>query len=154
MSFNYLFAAILLLASIWLLYILMRGKHGDENFREITVTIGGKVHKLEVADTEAKRQKGLMNRAKLESDKGMFFVFDNSGIHPFWMKNTLIALDMIWLNSNKEIVFMYENAQPCNNVIEAVCKSIIPEGIAKYVIELNAGSVEKLELKIGDKVDL
>ena len=49
---------------------------------------------------------------------------------------------------------MYENAQPCNNVIEAVCKSIIPEGIAKYVIELNAGSVEKLGLKIGDSVGL
>ena len=119
----------------------------------ITVEISGQKYNLEVVDTPASRQKGLMNRSELASNSGMLFVFDGTGIYPFWMKNTLIHLDIIWLNQNNEIVHVKEDAQPCETTIAAICNTIIPLKPALYVIELNAGEVQKLNLKTGDKID-
>ncbi|MCX6791385.1 MAG: DUF192 domain-containing protein [Candidatus Gribaldobacteria bacterium] len=106
--------------------------------------------KVEVAQTEAKRERGLMLRKSLAGDAGMFFIFDQASVCPFWMKNTLIPLDMIWLNQNKEIVFLAQNVPPCTQGDS--CSSITPDQPAKYVLELNAGQVAKLNLKIGDKL--
>ena len=80
----------------------------------------------------------------------MFFVFADEQIYTFWMKNTYIPLDIIWINSAKEVVFIKENAKPCkkNN-----CSYIIPDKKSRYVLELNAGVVQSLDLKVKDKVD-
>ena len=56
---------------------------------------------------------GLMFRENMDSDRGMLFIFEKEGEYPFWMKNTLIPLDIIWINKDKEVVFISENAQPC-----------------------------------------
>ncbi len=118
------------------------------------IVIKDKSYHLEIADNNASRMKGLMNRETMAENEGMLFVFDYVGIHSFWMKNTLIPLDMIWLDSNGKIVYIHENAQPCSNLIQAICQSIIPSKTAKYVIELNAGEVNKLDIKIGDVIKL
>ena len=102
---------------------------------------------VEIADTTEKQTKGLMNRENLDENRGMLFIFDNEGIYSFWMKNTLIPLDIIWLNENKEVVFIKNNAQPCE---EENCPSIKPDKEAKYVLEINGGMVDKIGLKIGD----
>jgi len=92
---------------------------------------------------------GLMFRKYLDDDRGMLFVFQNEAKYSFWMKNTLIPLDMIWLNTNKEVVYIAKNVEPCK---EDVCRSIDPNQKAKYVLELNAGTADTINLKIGDKL--
>ena len=66
------------------------------------------------------------------------------------MKNTLIPLDIIWINANNEVVFISENTIPCE---KDFCPSIEPVREAKYVLEINGGLVEKIGLKIGDKLE-
>lgn len=89
-----------------------------------------------------------MFRKSLEEDKGMFFIFDKEGIYSFWMKNTLIPIDIIWLDKNYDIVFISKNSRPCGN---DNCLVINPNINARYVLEINAGISEKIGLKIGDK---
>lgn len=122
---------------------------------KVTVVLAGKTYHLELADTVSKRNIGLMNRYSMPLDEGMLFVFESSGIYPFWMKDTKIALDLIWINDSGEIVFIKENAQPCSNIVSAICSSILP-GLkpAKYVIELNGGQLKDLGLKVGDKLEI
>lgn len=105
---------------------------------------------VEVADSPAEQQEGLMFRQSLEKDKGMLFVFKKVRNYPFWMKNTLIPLDIIWINQSNEVVFIKKNAQPCSEI----CESIDPGQNAKYVLELNGGVASETNLKIGDKVSL
>lgn len=105
---------------------------------------------VEIADNSIERQQGLMFREQLDKDKGMLFIFDEEGIYPFWMKNTLIPLDMIWINEDKEIVYIENNAQPCK---EEVCTSYNPNANARYVFEINSGLTNELGIKIGNKLD-
>ncbi|HUT22534.1 MAG TPA: DUF192 domain-containing protein [Candidatus Bipolaricaulota bacterium] len=96
---------------------------------------------VEVADSGEAQERGLMFREKLESNQGMFFVFDEEDIYSLWMKNTLIPLDMIWLDENLKIVSIFSNAQPCQT---PTCESIKPLKKAKYILEINGGAaVEK-----------
>ena len=106
--------------------------------------------KVEIADTPGVRLEGLMDRAGLAQDCGMLFIFDKEDKYGFWMKNTLIPLDIIWLNSQRQVVFIKRSAQPCVN---SVCSPVYPDRSAKYVIELNAGRVGFIGLEIGDKFD-
>lgn len=102
---------------------------------------------VEVADTALERETGLMNREKLDRNAGMLFIFDSVGNYPFWMKNTLISLDIIWIDENKEVVFVYE-ALPCES---DPCLIIIPTGNAKYVLEINKGIATEKGITIGKK---
>ena len=106
---------------------------------------------VELAVTPGKIARGLMFREYLDSDKGMLFVFKEEGNYPFWMKNTLIPLDIIWINGDKEVVYISENATPCK---EDFCPQINPSKDAKYVLEVNGVISKKIGLKIGDKIIL
>ncbi|OGM90161.1 hypothetical protein A3J77_00705 [Candidatus Wolfebacteria bacterium RBG_13_41_7] len=103
----------------------------------------------EIASSSA-LMKGLMFRKNLDENGGMLFIFSNEGKHAFWMKNTLIPLDIIWINTSKEIVHIAENVQPCEAFY---CPSVSPEKSAKYVLEINGGKAKKAGLKIGDKAE-
>ncbi|MFA5877867.1 MAG: DUF192 domain-containing protein [Candidatus Staskawiczbacteria bacterium] len=105
---------------------------------------------VETADNVAKQKNGLMLREELKNDQGMLFIFSKEDIYPFWMKNTLIPLDIIWLNENKEVVFINENTQPC---LISPCPDIVPTEKAKYVLEINAGLVNETGLSVGSKLD-
>lgn len=111
----------------------------------------GECFELEIADTSEERQEGLMNRSSLEENKGMLFVFEKPGKYSFWMKNTKIPLDMIWINSDNEIVHIKHNAQPCK---KDPCESYGPDEEANYVLEINGGLAKKTGLKKGDRVKL
>lgn len=106
---------------------------------------------VEIAETEAQRTKGLMNRSKLDEDKGMLFIFNKEGVYPFWMKNTLIPLDIIWIDNNYKVVFIGKNVQPCKSLI---CPTTKPLVKAKYVLEINAGISDKLGIKVGDILNI
>jgi len=112
--------------------------------------------KVEIADTKEKQALGLMNRTKLCSSCGMLFVFNKEGIYPFWMKNTLISLDIVWINSSGTIVSISKNTKidNCNYFINPSCQPKVykPTAPVKYVLEVNAGFCDKHNIKIGDTV--
>ena len=103
---------------------------------------------LELAQTKEQRKQGLMFREKLDSDKGMLFIYEKERIYPFWMKNTLIGLDIIWISKENQVVYISHNNQPCQ---DNDCFSINPNKKAKYVLEINAGKAAEINLKIGDQ---
>ncbi len=112
--------------------------------------INGKVINLELATTPLERQKGLMFRTNLEEDSGMLFIFPDEQIRYFWMKNTLIPLDMIFIDSDNKIIDI-QTAEPC---MEDPCKNYISKFPAKYVLELNMGYTERNDIYIGDKINI
>jgi len=106
---------------------------------------------VNVADTPAKRERGLMFAQNLKPDAGMLFIFEQNNTYPFWMKNTLIPLDIVWLDEDKKIIFIKNNARPCGTDL---CPSIVPAVKARYVLEVNADTAERLEWKIGDAMQI
>jgi hypothetical protein len=115
------------------------------------VCIKGRCFQVELAVTPDERARGLMFRKHLDKDSGMLFIFKEEDIHPFWMKNTLIPLDILWINSRREVVFMSKKTQPC---IMDPCPAILPGKKAKFVLELQGGISDTIGLIEGDKVSL
>lgn len=101
---------------------------------------------IELALTEAEQQQGLMNRSFMSNDQGMLFVFDKDESRGFWMKNTIIPLDIMYVNSKMEIIHIAENTTPFSE------QSIPSQGPAKYVIEVNAGFSAQYSIVPGVKV--
>lgn len=99
------------------------------------VAINGRVVTVEIADTQEKRSEGLMYRNYLPPVRGMLFVFPREGSYSFWMKNTKIPLDIIWIDENLKIVHIEDNVKPC---LELVCPKYSSPTKAKYVLETNA----------------
>jgi len=122
----------------------------SRNKKEGEVCFKNNCFKVQMAVTVKEQERGLMFRKNLKQDEGMLFVFKEEGEHPFWMKDTLIPLDIIWINQNKEVVFISENTQPCS---ENHCASINPDKKAQYVLELKGGTSKNIDLRAGDKID-
>lgn len=117
---------------------------------QVTVTYPNGARLLaEVADTPAKRASGLMFRDRLAPDKGMLFVFEEAGEWRFWMKNTKIALDILWLGPDKQIVYIEENVPGCR---QDPCPEYKSNKEALYVLELPAGTVKREKLAKGMKL--
>ena len=122
-------------------------KEGELKFLE------GKTDKLiskidiEVASTPEEEQQGLMYRRSMADSLGMLFMFDTEEAQSFWMKNTYIPLDIIYVNAKKEIVSI---SQDCKPLSEDAIPSI---GNAKYVVEVIGGYAAQKGLKKGDKID-
>src|SRR4030042_6719439 len=77
------------------------------------VCFGQECFQVELALTPEQQARGLMGRESLQG--GMLFVFQEEGVYPFWMKDTLIPLDMVWIGSNKTVVYIERNAMPCDS---------------------------------------
>ena len=106
--------------------------------------------KVELAQAPGEKAKGLMYRAELPEDSGMLFVFDRDAPRAFWMKNTLIPLDMIFINSQMKVVEVKSKVPPCR---EDPCPSY-PSEPAMYVLEINGGLAERKGIVVGDTVTL
>lgn len=106
---------------------------------------------VEIVDTPQTRQQGLMYREKLDVDEGMLFVFEEIGNYPFWMKNTLIYLDMIWINTENKVVAIHRYAEPCT---ATPCKIYNPEADALYVLEIRGGMTVEKGINVGDYADI
>jgi uncharacterized protein len=107
--------------------------------------------KAEVAATEAEREHGLMMRTSLGDLNGMLFVFEAPGLHAFWMKDTLIPLDMLWLDAGGKVVSIAESVPPCKT---PECPTYPPRAPASYVLEVNAGFANKHHVRVGDTLTL
>jgi uncharacterized membrane protein (UPF0127 family) len=101
---------------------------------------------VEIADTPAKREMGLQYRRELAGERGMIFVFSREEPHSFWMKNTPISLDMIFVSADQRIVGIVENAVPFSLDGRAVA------GSSKYVLEINGGLARRHGFAVGDSV--
>ncbi len=109
---------------------------------------GNNLVKVEVVSNPIDLEKGLMNRTHLDGDSGMLFVFPYESKWSFWMKNTLIPLDMIYVNSRLKIVDI-TTMQPCK---ADPCPDYNPIAQAKYVLEVNAGYSAAHNITIGDEI--
>ncbi len=105
---------------------------------------------VELADTPQKRAHGLMFRTRLANDTGMLFVFEEAGQWSFWMKNTMVALDILWLGPDKRIVYIEENIPGCS---QDPCPEYRSNKDALYALELPAGSVKREKLAKGMKLE-
>lgn len=101
---------------------------------------------IEIADTDFDVQTGLMYRDSMEKNQAMLFVFDDEQERYFFMKNTKIPLDLIYLDATKKIVSFQKNARPMDET------SLPSNAPAKYVLEVNAGLVDTWSLAIGDRI--
>lgn len=139
----------ILTAAIFLLMVQFPLVDADATLPTTTILIPPDIRiKAEIASDEASRERGLMFRKALPEDEGMLFVFPTLDYQGFWMKNTLIPLDMIWLNERKEIVY-FVTAIPCK---KDPCDSYIPMQKALYVLEVHAGFVKKHRLALGQQL--
>jgi len=107
----------------------------------------GFVVNIEIADDDELRAQGLMYRDHLAPDAGMLFFFATADEYPFWMKNTRIPLDIIWIDANRRIAHVKHEVPPC---LVPDCPSYPPNAIAQYVLELAGGEAVKHGLKEGD----
>ena len=109
-----------------------RAWFGDDIIK-VTINPGLTVY-AEVVDTPDERAIGLSEHTSLDENEAMLFIFKESGKHGFWMKDMDFAIDIIWLNKEKEIVHIKENADPAN-----FPESYAPDEDAQYVLELVSG---------------
>ena len=103
---------------------------------------------VELAKNEYERKKGLQCKKYLKKNEGMLFIWSDENYRNFWMKNTAIPLDLIFINSKFKIVDIYFNATPFSK------KSIRSQKRAKFVLELNSGIFKKKGFSIGDRIML
>jgi len=113
------------------------------------VEVKGERYKVAIADDDESRARGLMFVDHLPDDEGMWFVFRQEAPRAFWMRNTRIPLDIIYLNGQLEVVDIIKNAKPCRSQRCPTYPSARP---AQHVLELNAGHSDRLGLEIGDVV--
>ncbi len=135
-----------LLLMVLIFFIISSQKKSDN-----TVCFEDSCIDVELATTPNERIMGLMNRTNLPENMGMLFIFDEKDIYKLWMKNTLIPLDMIWLDENGKIIYIEKKVQPC---YEPTCSAFFPESSSKYALEVNGGYTERHKINVGDKAKI
>lgn len=151
---NIILGGMLLLIAVYLFLCaqnnsLENNRRGNNNniINISQVCFKNKCFNVEIANTLEEKRIGLMNRKYLDPNNGMLFVFDQASVYNLWMKNTLIPLDMIWIDENNKIFFIKENAQPCKTDI---CESFGLKKKALYVLEINGGISKETGIEVGD----
>ncbi len=137
---------------LFLVVVLFLGSCGSDELKGCSVRLpSGTVIEIDIADSPETRSKGLMFVKELGKNKGMFFVFGEDGFHSFWMKNTFIPLDIIWINADMKVVHIEKNIQPCQN---DPCPSYSTIRRSRYALEVNSGTADEESLSIGDCIRL
>jgi uncharacterized membrane protein (UPF0127 family) len=114
-----------------------------------SVSLRGHSFSVEVAATPAEQEHGLMDRTSMPADHGMLFVFADAQPLSFWMKDTLIPLDMLFFDDSHRLVTIHANVPPCK---ADPCPTYDSTAPARYVLELNAGTAAKLGVRKGDVI--
>jgi uncharacterized membrane protein (UPF0127 family) len=130
---------------------LLLGASSPQKDRFIKIyTPEGRTITAELAVTAEERARGLMFREKILPDQGMLFVFEEEGIYAFWMKNTLVPLDLLWLDRERRIVHIERSVPPCQ---ADPCPSYGPKRPGLYVLELAAGGAKLYDLELFDRLE-
>ncbi|MES0882266.1 DUF192 domain-containing protein [Roseibium sp. SCP14] len=144
------FFGVTLAFSLLMTAVFAFAANGQEPLPQETLLIrsGEAEHRflVEVAATDIERARGLMFREEMAADHGMLFIFEGEGERFFWMKNTPLPLDIIYIDNAGHIVSIAADTTPFS-------ETVIPSGKpARFVLEVNAGIAEKLEIKVGDQI--
>jgi uncharacterized protein len=135
--------------------LLLLGAHTSLPRTEVWVARGdsqGEIARftVEIADTPETWEHGLMERTSLAPNAGMLFIFPDVAPRTFWMMNTLIPLDMLFIDANHRIINIQENAPPC--AAPRRCPTYHSSAPAKYVLEIPGGRARALGMRAGDRV--
>lgn len=101
---------------------------------------------IEVADDDAEREQGLMYMDTMAENEGMLFFMESEEVQNFWMKNTILPLDIMYVDSERRIVSIHKDCKPYS------LEQIISAKPALYVVEVNAGYTGKYGIKVGDLI--
>lgn len=115
------------------------------------VTPGATTLRVELAETPEARARGYMFRDRVGPEDGMLFVFDREDVYPFWMKNTRIPLDILWIGADGVVVHVASRVAPCT---ADPCPEVAPVAAARYVLELAAGRAEALAIRPGTELQI
>lgn len=124
--------------------LIYSGCQSDKKF--VKIQFGKQTFKVEAALTDAQRMKGLMNRKSLDAQSGMLFVYSYEQQLSFWMKNTLIPLDIAFIAGDGHILNI-ESMEPLDE------STVSSDGKAMYALEMNSGFFEKHNIKVGDRIE-
>jgi uncharacterized membrane protein (UPF0127 family) len=109
----------------------------------------GATYTLEVVRTPEEQAQGLMFRESLPEKTGMLFPFKDKGVHQFWMKNTMIPLDMVWMDADGKVIFVSADTPPCR---ADPCPSYGPDAPAASVLEIAGGKAAKEKITVGSSL--
>jgi len=135
----------------WLLALLVLGSAACTTSTPVVV-LRDHAFRVEIADDDAARTRGLMYREHLDADAGMLFLFERQEPQAFWMKNTRIPLDILYFDQSWSLVGWSLNTPPCS--LGNQCPSYPSGAPARYVLELNAGTANNIGAQLGDKLNV
>ncbi len=146
---------VLIVIAISIVYLAAHNKNVDkskvDNYSQVDFLHPGGMSDtvyVEVADDMQSQEKGLMYRTSMDHDKGMLFVFDQEARESFWMENTPLPLDMVFVDGNMNIIDINYNATPnSTNVFTS-------RSPCKYVVEVNGGYCNEQNVSIGDRIKI
>ncbi|MBI2577969.1 MAG: DUF192 domain-containing protein [Candidatus Wildermuthbacteria bacterium] len=121
----------------------------DINSDVVKMRIGNTAITAEVADDPGERERGLSGKGSLKEGEGMLFVFEEPGLYSFWMKDMKFPIDIIWLNSQKQVVHIASNVSP-----DSYPQSFVSKTSALYVLEVSAGFTGRHNIREGYYVEL
>jgi len=108
--------------------------------------LGDGLFRTELALTDADRTNGLSNDTNLEADQALLMAFPTEGKWGIWMKDMNFPIDIVWLNADKKVIYIVKNASP----EDSTTKTYVPTTVAKYVVELPAGTTEAKSISINN----
>jgi uncharacterized protein len=124
---------------------------GSDGYQQVNVSLNGFPLVADISITGEQKTRGLSVKDTLNENEGMLFVFENEAEHIFWMKDMRFPIDIIWLDSNKTIIHIEHNVQPCS--FGSFCPTYKPDGNSLYVLETVAGFANKYAIVQGTQAE-
>ena len=150
--------AFLFLIQTVILVVLLTGCVVDSKNLQVSILTDQGEHDfvVQVAESFDERLRGLQQVTDLSDNEGMWFVFDEPKVLSFWMKDTLIPLDIIFVNEDFEVINVAHKAEPCteSDPEQLNCESYFSDNPAQYVLEIKGGLASELGIVAGDKITL
>lgn len=136
-------------------FFIYATKFFDKKPNSTQIGVGTSTIYAQIANSENKRSLGLSYTEKIDSNAGMLFVFDDEDARNFWMRDMLFDIDIIWLDKDKLVNGFFENVSKdsYNKKSPELSKIYHSPENTKYVLEVNAGTITNLKIKVGDKLD-
>ena len=126
-------------------------RQGSNGYQQVNVTVNDLVLAADISATNEQRTQGLSVKDRLVENEAMLFVFGNEAEHTFWMKDMKFPIDIIWIDSDKTVVHIEHNLQPCS--FEVLCPTYKPNDDSMYVLETVGGFAEKYGIVKGTQVE-
>lgn len=131
------------------LYIYLNFDYKSSGRKEARIKIGNATVNVKIADNPYTRERGLSGTQNLNENEGMLFIFDTPNKYEFWMKEMNYPLDILWIDENKNIIYIKNNATP-----ESYPEIFRPNNSALWILEVNSDFIEKNNVSLGEKVEI